>query len=399
MVGGIALLFLLYIVSQGIFSSLKRKHSFFSEKLMKKLFFYHFIFFFIYYIRGLYNPTDSRGYYNRTLISESWLSLFGTGTTFIDFISWPFIHVLGFNYEMMMVLFCWFGFLGFIYAYLFFKDNIPIQIRMFNFDFLALLLFLPNMHFWTASFGKGAPIFMGLMMFAYAIQNPKRRWGTLLIGIFIVYFIRPHVLLFIAVGTFLGYMTGKESISFGRKILIYVGIIGLLIFTQETIMGMAGLNESEDVLSDFSEFADTRASNLAQADSGVDIASYPLPLKLFTFWFRPLFFDSPGVLGLFVSLENLVYLLIFFKILKIDFIKFLLKSPVSVKISLTIFLLSSIALSFVTSNLGIIIRQKSMVMYFLFFVIYYYLAQNKYDRIIKMRKLKARNIKDIEVVV
>jgi hypothetical protein len=44
------------------------------------------------------------------------------------------------------------------------------------------------------------------------------------------------------------------------------------------------------------------------------------------------------------------------------------------------FLLTSFAMTFVMSNLGIIMRQKSMVMYFAFFVIYYFLAQEEYNR-------------------
>jgi hypothetical protein len=56
--------------------------------------------------------------------------------------------------------------------------------------------------------------------------------------------------------------------------------------------------------------------------------------------------------------------------------------------SLVVFFLSSFAMTFVMSNLGIIMRQKSMVMYFAFFVIYYYLAQKKYDKILRLKKLK-----------
>jgi len=144
---------------------------------------------------------------------------------------------------------------------------------------------------------------------------------------------------------------------------------------------------------DFGDFSDVQSEGLSGAGSGVAIADYPLPLKLFTFWFRPLFFDAPGILGLIVSVENLIYLLLFVKILKKDFISFLKKSPVTVKMSLVVFFLSSFALTFVMSNLGIIMRQKSMVMYFLFFVIYYYLAQKKYDKIIKKRKLMRRREK------
>ncbi|WP_309561444.1 hypothetical protein [Christiangramia sp. SM2212] len=328
-------------------------------------------------------------YFERPTYSQNWLDYYGTSTTFIDFVSWPFLNVFGFNYEMMMLLYAWFGFIGFLYAYLFFRENIPIKITVFkNFDFLTLILFLPNMHFWTASLGKGAPIFLGLMMFAYAIKSPKDRWVTLLLASIITYHIRPHVFLFVAAGTVLGYMTGKEKIAWWKKMLVYVIMIGSLIVVQDTILGMAGLNESDDLIQEFETFSDERAGELSDSGSGVDMANYSLPVKLFTFWFRPLFFDAPGVLGIIVSLENLIYLLLFFKILKKGFLKFLKNSPVSVKMSLTTFFLASLAMSFVMSNLGIIIRQKSMVMYFLFFVIYYFLAQQKYDKIIKLKKAR-----------
>jgi len=394
MIGAFILFLLLLLITQALFSRFQKSHGFFDKKLMNSLFIYHFFFFIVYYTYAYFNPSDSKNYFDRPHTPlKSWGDFFGTGTTFMDFISYPFINYLNFNYEMMMVLFAWFAFIGFLYAYLFFRENIPIKIKVFkNFDFLTLILFLPNMHFWTASLGKGAPIFMGLMMFAYAIKNPKERKFTLLLASVVIYFIRPHVFLFVAVGTVLGYMTGKEKISFSRKLLIYVGMIGGLVLVQDQILAVAGLEGSDDLLSDFEEFSEDRGGELAKSGSGVDMSSYPLPLKLFTFWFRPLFFDAPGLLGLIVSAENLIYLSLFIKILKKDFIKFLKKSNIVVKMSITVFFLSSLALTFVMSNLGIIMRQKSMVMYFLFFVIYYYLAQKKYDKIIKKRKLqKAAN--------
>ncbi|WP_282018310.1 hypothetical protein [Salegentibacter mishustinae] len=360
---------------------------------MNGLYFYHLLFFVIYYVYSLSNNSDSVSYYDSPQNPNlSWLDYFGTSTTFIDFISWPFINFFGFTYEMMMILFAWFGYIGFVYAYLFIRENIPIAVKVFkNFDFLLLILFLPNMHFWTVSLGKGAPIFMGLMLFAYAIKKPKSRIFILLLGSFIIYFIRPHVFLFVAVGTVLGYMTGKDKISFTKKILIYVGMIGGLILVKDQILGVANLSGSDDLISDFDNFSEDRSKDLSKSGSGVNMASYPLPLQLFTFWFRPLFFDAPGILGLIVSVENLIYLLLFFKILNKRFIQFLKKSTITVKMSLTVFLLTSLAMTFVMSNLGIIMRQKSMVMYFLFFVIYYYLAQKKYDRIMFARKKRRLN--------
>jgi hypothetical protein len=386
MIGALVLILFLFIINQGVFNSFSSRHKWFSKKLMNSLFLYHLFFFLVYYSYTIFNRSDSKLYYERPQWGNSWLEYFGTSTTFIDFIGWPFINILGFSYEMMMVLFAWLGYIGFVYAYLFFRENIPIKIKVFNIDFLTLILFLPNMHFWTASLGKGAPIFMSLMMFAYAINEPKKRWGLLAFGSLITYYIRPHVFLFVAAGTVLGYMTGKEKISFWKKALVYVAMIGSLILVQDTILGVAGLEESENLVEGFEDFSDDRAKELSKSGSGVGMASYPLPLKLFTFWFRPLFFDAPGILGLIVSVENFIYLLLFFKILKVDFIKFLKTSPISVKMSLTTFFLASLAMAFVMSNLGIIMRQKSMVMYFLFFVIYYYLAQKKYNKIVNLKR-------------
>lgn len=391
MIGILFLILLLFLLNQILFNGFEKKHKFFSKKLMNWLYFYHLFFFIVYYTYASFNPSDSKLYYDRPQWGDSWFEYFGTSTTFIDFMSWPFINVLGFSYEMMMLLFAWFGYLGFVYAYLFFRESIPVKVKVLKMDFLILVLFLPNMHFWTASLGKGAPIFMGLMMFAYAIKDPKRRWGILLLASLITYYIRPHVFLFVAAGTVLGYMTGREKIALWKKTLVYIGMVGSLLLVQDTILGMAGLNESENLVEGFNQFSEDRGGELAKSGSGVNMANYPLVIKLFTFWFRPLFIDAPGALGLIVSFENLIYLLLFFKILKKDFFSFLLKSPVSVKMSITVFLLASIAMSFVMSNLGIIMRQKSMVMYFLFFVIYYYLAQKKYDRIMKMKRLKGRS--------
>lgn len=400
MVGGIFLIIILTLINQPIFSSFEKKHKFFDKRLLNNVYFYHVFFILVYYTYATFNPSDSRLYYARPQNPNmTWTDFFGTSTTFLDFLSYPFINYFSFSYEMMMVFYGWLGFLGFLFAYLFFRENIPIKIKVFkNFDFLTLILFLPNMHFWTASLGKGAPIFLGLMMFAYAVKFPKERLIRLILASALIYFIRPHVLLFVGLGTVLGYMSGREKVAFWKKLLIYIGMIGGLILVQDQILGMAGMDDTDNFVQNFENFSEDRATELSKSGSGVDMTSYPLPIKLFTFWFRPLFVDAPGALGLIVSFENLVYLLLFLKILNKRFWKFLLKSPITVKMSMTVFFTSSLALVFVMSNLGIMMRQKSQVMYFMFFVIYYFLAEEKYKKLMKMRTLqKQRKLEKIEM--
>jgi hypothetical protein len=304
------------------------------------------------------------------------------------------VFILWVKYEMSMLMFSWFGFVGFVYTYLFFGENIKEKITVFGrYDLMTLLLFLPNMHFWTASLGKGSIIFMGIMMFVYGVKNPKQRAVTLLIGGFFIYCIRPHVMFFVMVGVIFGVLFGSDKkLSGFTKFLIVMSGVVFIYMASSSILAVANLQNSENLVDDFSEFALIRSEGLSErAGSGVDLSSYPLPLKFFTFWFRPLFVDVPNVLGIFSSLENLIYLLLFLKICNRSFIRFIKKAPNVVKMSAMIFLLTSFAMTFVMSNLGIIMRQKSMVMYFLFFVVYYYLADEKIRRRLYWERYEANS--------
>ena len=370
----------LFIANQVLFKNLSNKFAFFDKKLMNRLYWYHLVFFLIYFTYATFEASDSKAYYfDAGIVRENWTSLFLTGTKFIVFVANPLVQ-FGLSYISVMLIFAWTGYVGFVFAYLFFKENITIDVTVFKkYDLLKLLLFLPNMHFWTVSLGKGSLIFMGLMLFAYALRFPQKRIVTLLLGGFLVYMIRPHVMLFVLVGVMVGIITGKSKLGAGIKLLILAVSIAFLFAAKDSILSVAKLQDSENVVQDFDQFALEQSGRLETSGSGVQMSSYPLPLKFFTFWFRPLFVDSPGVLGMFSSAENLIYLLLFAKIANRRFLRFITKAPYLVKTSLIIFVLTSFALTFVMSNLGIMMRQKSMVMYFGFFVIYYFLASEKYQ--------------------
>ncbi len=388
MLGVFFLILIFFGLNQVIFSGYQNRHSFLDKQKMNLLYLYHLVFYGIYSWYASIENSDSKRYWNDVSNFEgSWLELFGTDTTFINFVAYPF-YKIGFSYEMIMLTFAWFGYLGFVYAYMFFREKIPLKINVFKMDLLSLILFFPNMHFWTASLGKGSLIFLGLMMFTYAIINPKSRMRLLILGSIIIFHIRPHVFMFVAIGAILGYMSGREKIPLWQKLIVFGVMFGALILLQDQILGVMNLQNSENLIEDFEAAAAKNSEDLSSAGSGVNMSSYPMPFKLFTFWFRPLFIDAPGVLGIITSFENLIYLLLFIKIIKKDFIKFIMKSPAIIKMSLVIFFMASFAMTFVMSNLGIIMRQKTMVMYFIFFVIYYYLAQKKYDKIMRLRKLK-----------
>ncbi len=377
MFGAIIIIIFLYGITQPILSSLKEKNNSVNINLLNNLFWYHYVFWLIYYLYALFNPSDSKGYFQRSSTKyNDWFGIYETGTKFIDFVAYPLTSKLGFTYEMMMALFAWFGYLGFIYFYLFFKENLKFSHNFQGYNLITLLLFLPNMHFWTASLGKGSLIFLGIGMSAYGLSRIASRKIALILGLAIVYHVRPHLFLFIGLGIIFGLFSGRAKIPAYQKVLVFAGAFAAIFMLYNQILAFAML-DSDNVVESFESFSTQRGSELAKSGSGVNTASMPLPLKLLTFWFRPLFVDAPGALGLFVSVENLFYVILALKLFSKSFIKFIINGSTLIKASLVIFITSSIALSMVMGNLGIIIRQKSMVMYFFFFIILAFMDHKK----------------------
>jgi hypothetical protein len=367
--------------------SMKRRKPWFKLSTMNNLFWFHIFFAGVYYVMTLQARSDSVGYYNRALYEhEHWFSAFSTGTRFIDFVGYPFINFFKFNYEMMMVLFSWFGYWGFVYFYIFFKENIRYKHKFQGIDLITLFIFLPNMHYWTASFGKGALIFLALAMVVYALSNLKTRKFSLIFGLILVYYIRPHIFLFLAIAIVVGIFTGKQKVPFYQKFIVLVGSATAIILMYDQILGFVGL-DSQNLVESFDQFSSKRSFELAKANSGIDTSNYPVILKLFTFWFRPLFIDAPGPVGIIVSFENLLYLYLALQLFSGKFIKFMAKSSALVKTSAVVFLATSFALSETLSNMGIIIRQKSMVMYFLLFIILAFMDYKK--GVIVSKKMRA----------
>jgi hypothetical protein len=365
----------------------KKGKPWFQVNLMKNLYWFHMLFALVYYVFALFSRSDSQDYYLRPQQQYAdWFSAYATGTPFIDFVGYPFINYLGFTYEMMMVMFAWMGYWGFVCFYIYFKENVRYRHKLWGFDLIALLIFLPNMHFWTASLGKGSIIFLGLGLATYALSNLKTRKGALIMGLLIVYHVRPHIFLFMAVGIVVGLFTGRQKVPLYQKILVFGGSVAAMALLYDKIMAFSKL-DGDNLLESFNQFSAVRSYELSKAGSGIDISNYPLPLKLFTFWFRPLFVDSPGAMGLIVSFENMLYLFLTAKLFQKGFIKFLRKSSALLKTSAVIFLGTSFALSATMSNMGIIIRQKSMIMYYLFFVVLAFMDYKKHLQVMKKQRL------------
>lgn len=366
------------VISFVIIDHLKNRFPFIDARLLKNMFFFHCLLLLAYYGYVLFNPSDSQYYYIKiqsNLRGESWGDYFGTSTTFIEFVGYPFIQYLNFSYEAIMALFSFFGFLGFVYFYIFFRENIRFKHTLFGVDLIKIVFFLPNLHFWSTSFGKGALIFLGIGLFFFGMSKLRSRWIAILIAGVIIYHVRPHVMLVMLISSAIGFVFTTKGVSLPLRLLFLAGVAGVLFYIYSDVLEMVGLNEDEFISGGVD--LSNRARELSRATSSIDIASYSLPMQIFTFLYRPLFFDAPGILGLIVSFENVFYLLITLRLFNFKGINYMVTSNFMVKTAFFSFLTVTIALAQISGNLGLAIRQKSQVMPLLLFVIISFLDAQK----------------------
>jgi hypothetical protein len=385
MAQGLFIWLITLLMAYALISLLKNQYPGIDKRFLIILFFYHSLLALAYYLYALFNPSDSKQYYAK-IISDyrgnDWVSFYGTSTEFIEFVGYPFIKFLGFTYESTMVVFSFFGFIGFVFFYIFFRENIKFKHLLFSFNLFTLIFFLPNIHFWSSSFGKGSLIFCGFGLFMFAILKPIPRFWALASGGWIIFQIRPHIFFVIAVAAVVSYAFSSKQVSKLYRFLILAAGVFVIYYIYDDIIKLTGL-EDESI---FDPLLSHRASQLTKATSGIDITNYSFPEKVFAFWFRPLFFDAPGALGFIVSFENAFYLFLFINFLRPKALRYLWRSEPIVRTALFTFLGVSFALAQISGNLGLAMRQKSQVMILMMFVIIKFMDDEKLH--VAMRRLR-----------
>ncbi len=141
------------------------------------------------------------------------MSFYGTSTRFVEWVAYPFIRYVGFSYEAAMMLFSFMGFVGFLYFYVFFKENIRFKHYLWGYDLLTLTFFLPNLHFWSSSLGKGSIILMGIGLFFYGVSNLRSRIIPLVLGALVIYHVRPHIMLIFLVSCAIGFIFSSKGLA------------------------------------------------------------------------------------------------------------------------------------------------------------------------------------------
>lgn len=226
--------------------------------------------------------------------------------------------------------------------------------------FVLGVIFLPGLHFWSSSLGKDPPLILACSLSLWSMMRIQQRWPAALFALAIMAAVRPHIAAISILSIIAALMTDlRIRMSVRLPILAGAGILcAFLLSTVKTTLNISDIDP--DSLTDFIASKQQLGS---RTEAGAQITSLPLPLKIGSLLFRPLFFDASGVFGIFVSLENLIILAMFFYMMwnwKIIFRAF--KSVVYIRYASIFSGTLILLLSLISYNVGLGLRQKFMAM-------------------------------------
>lgn len=126
-------------------------------------------------------------------------------------------------------------------------------------------------------------------------------------GAVLVYHIRPHILYAIVLSGAIGLVFSKRGLPAAYRWGLGIVAISAAIYLFYDLQSMP---QFEQFYSSDRNAIGHLAAELGKSGSGVDINSMSLGAKVFTFLYRPLFFDAHTILALYSSVENLIYVLL-----------------------------------------------------------------------------------------
>ena len=349
---------------------------------------YHLFFsvFFTWYILNF--GGDSSGYWKFNMQQVvirgdiSWFSYYGEGTRFILWLCYIPSQLMGLSYITGNILFGFLGFIGIRYLFVMVADKFPTNYEIFGIALFPAFFYFLNLHFWSAGVGKDAICFWGIAWFLFAIQKYQSRWWQAGIALFFVYMARPHMGQALIAGGGLAILFGS-NVKIGYKIILggVAGVIAIALIPST----LEALKIDELSLQSLENLAGSKVGNLndSHVGSGFDLSSYPWPLKLLTYMFRPLFFDAHNFVAFFSSFENLLYLYLSFFIFRNFTLEAIRDMPLFIKAGMITFIPVTIAFMSSLSNMGIIMRMKNMTMIYFLLFCFYLISYNKNLRIQK----------------
>ena len=335
------------------------------------LYLWHTVFCLVYVLYVINNGGDALTYYRLATSGEF---IFKPGTNSVLMINSVFIYGMSFSFLGAFLINNIFGFLGLLA----FQGSLNIatenksrRIKQLG----VLIVLLPSISFWSSALGKDSISFMATGFALWAALKLEKRTVLMAFAIFMMFLVRPHMagMLIIALAFS---MVLSAKVSLVRRLIM--GVAALLIAAALVpfalqYAGVADPSSAESVM----EYMEGRQGTNMGGGSSVDIASMNLPMKLFTYVFRPSIFEARNIFTLAAAIDNLILLYLFiaggYALIKNKSRKF----TENRKFMWVYASLAWFVLAMTTANLGIAVRQKWMFAPMLIFLLISLIGKEK----------------------
>jgi len=318
----------------------------------------HVFFCFFHYNNANGKGLDVERFFDRAIKANSWFDTFGTGSRSISFLSYPLIKI-GCSMLSLFVLWSVISYAGYM-----------LLLRMINITSLNkikkvavyFLFLLPSLHYWTSFYGKEALLFFAMVFFIKIINERNFKNPLLYFFIALVLFIRPY-LFFLFSLAFLFSIYKEKDLYINKKKWLLIMLLPFLL-SVPVLIDFLKIDNLASFYKNFISIHNYAASN---GSSSINLLESSYVERLFLVLFRPLFFDAYTFFQYWISIENLVFIILIavliykkkklFKVSQQMVVKFCLYSSVMVILFLSIYMY----------NLGLASRMRVMFIPYLIY--------------------------------
>lgn len=321
------------------------------------------------------NVSDASGYYYDSLGMNRWPFQLGTVFTvkLVQFLK----GTIGGSYLDYFLLFQTFGIWGLAFLMRTFEEihelaGVPPTTASY------LFLLLPGLHFWTSFIGKDPPLFFAVALCVWATIRLRQRLVAFAVGVGVMMLFRPHIALVatIALAGAAFFARGTGPVARLALLAVAAAAAAYIAATLESTFQIR-FSSADSVVDWFA-----RQGELSkQFTGGSAVMNASFPFRLFSLLFRPLFLDAATAMALVASFENLVMLFV------IGFLLFnwrdllrVARSAFFLQFAAIFAVVLTILLATVYYNVGLGLRQRTMIMPALLTVFIAYWAVRKRQR-------------------
>ena len=303
--------------------------------------------------------------------SRTWFTYFGLSTNFLLFLNYPLVKFLRLDFLYGFLLYGMVGFLGILNLYKMLSHYDYGKVKIQGIYVWVILLFFPNMHYWTSAIGKDTLAFFSISyIFLHVIKNKTINFKVVFVSAFF-FLTRPHIAVFLLSSIGAATILNNKNLALSKR--IFLGVLGVIVIPILVSITLSYWQLDLDV-DDINQNFDAAAFHLsAKAGSAIPMNDYILPMKVFTILFRPFLFDIHDGATLVLATENTIAFLLFVWAIKLR-LKWKIKLPYQIQAVIFFSAISTIFFSYRDTNLGIIIRMKNMVFPFLLTYLIYIIS-------------------------